>query len=183
MLSRRFTSRERIMMLVLALVLAAALYLIAVHNPVRNSIVEAQAERVTLQTELDSQQKLAERLAEMQAALDEVASSSEAWAITPDYDNVRNVVKLLNTALANASGFDLRFAPVTFDESFAVREISMVFTTESYRVAADVIKEIANGPYSCDVGVLRIDSVNSDAENIMQGELTISMTVTYYEAA
>lgn len=182
MMSRKFSNRERAMLLILALILAGGLYYFGVWMPTANSIQAARLEAIELGTELTIEQTKARRLEEMRAKLEEIGYGDNALAITPPFDNVSNVVPLLNKALERAGEYGLRFDSVKFDGNFAIRRIEMSFSASSYRVAGDIIEELATGPYSCDVSMIRIMPMESETESIASGEVQVTLSIVYYEA-
>ena len=181
MMSRRFSTRERVLLLILIIIFTIILYVLAVFNPSSTSINEAQNERLLLESELDIEMMKSGELSRMRTALAEMKESGIEYAAVPEYDNISNVAPLLNTALSNASEFDLRFMPVAFEGNYAMREISMSFVAHSYTLAEEIVDELSNGPYSCDISSLQIGSVDSESGSVMSGQVTVSLTIKYYE--
>ena len=181
MMNRRFSGRERLLLLVLIILFTATLYVMVIYNPTTASITAARAEYAMLESDLDFEMRKAEELARMRASLKEMEDSGAEFEMIPVYDNISNVAPLLNAAFAKADEFDLRFAPVTFADNFAVREIMMVFAAENYEVAADIVEELLNGPYSCDIRVIDIVSTDEESASVTRGTVEVSLKITFYE--
>ena len=76
-MSRDFTTREKIMLLVLTLILLAAGYYAVIDQPIRTAINEAKSQQDELNTELMLLQTKAASLSRMQSELDSI--EAEAW--------------------------------------------------------------------------------------------------------
>ena len=181
MMSRRFTTRERVLLLVLILLFTATLYVLAIFNPTTKSIEDARNQRVLLEADFEVEMIKAGELVDMRASLQKMENSGNNLAMIPGYDNISNIAPLLNAAFTRASEYDLRFMPITFSDNFAVREILIMFTAGSYSVAENIVEELSAGPYSCDISALKIAGVDSENTDVTSGEVEISLTITYYE--
>ena len=181
MMNRRFSGRERLLLLVLIILFTATLYVMAIYNPTTTSINAARNEYAMLESSLEYELLKAEELARMRTSLKDMEDSGVEFEMIPLYDNISNVAPLLNAAFAKANEFDLRFSPITFADNFAIREIMMVFSAENYIVAADIIEELLNGPYSCDIRVLDIVSTDEESSSITSGTVGVSLKITFYE--
>ena len=181
MLNRRFSARERLLLLILILLFTATIYVVVVYNPTNTSIGEARSEYSVLETTRDYELIKAEELAAMRASLQKMEDSGVEFETIPVFDNISSVAPLLNNALRNASDYDLRFMPVNFDGNFAVRSIEMMFTAANYAAAAGIVEELANGPYSCSISELSLTSKDNNDISITAGVVEISLTITFYE--
>ena len=179
MMNRRFTTQERVLLLVLIVIFTVILYVFAVFNPTSDSINDARNQSIMLEEDIERELMKAGDLSRMRKSLQEMEDSGSKLAMIPDYDNISNVAPLLNAALAKANGFDVHFMPVSFLDNFVMREIAMQFSADSYTIAEDIIAELSEGPYSCGVSALQITPMSDGS--IMSGEVTASMTITYYE--
>lgn len=71
-MSRDFTVREKIMLLVLTLILLAVGYYLVVDQPIRTAINEAKSQQEELSTEMMLLQTKAASLSRMQSELDSI---------------------------------------------------------------------------------------------------------------
>ncbi len=181
MLSRRFTTREKILLLVLALILLAELYFLLVHQRVKREFAEAR-ERIEIATvsyDLESA-----RAAKKQEMLDKIrkATSDSGVHPLPDYDNSTNVVAYLNGVMAAAEEYNLVFNTVDFNNYVAIRPINMSFICRNYAAVRDIVAQLENGPYYCEVTGLLMSA--EDGIGDMRGEaVSVQMTAVYYEYA
>lgn len=106
-MKRKFSLREQILMVVLALLLLICVYYILVERPVQDTLLSASQR----QSEAESRMTVAEvqlgKMRKMQSALDSLDGSKQADV--PDYDNTKNVVEMLNNALSISDGYNLTF--------------------------------------------------------------------------
>ena len=181
MLNRRFSARERLLLLILILLFTATIYVVVIYNPTNTSIKEARNERVTLDATLQVELSKAEELADMRGSLQEMEDSGVLFETIPMFDNISNVAPLLNSALKDASDFDLRFMPVIFEGNFAIREISMAFTAENLATGTKIVSELFNGPYSCSINDISVYSKDNHDVSITAGVVEISLSITFYE--
>ena len=91
--SRDFTTREKIFLLVMAIILLAILYYWCVDLPVRTRIAAAEAEQARVQPELDIVNAQVAELTEMKNEMDALAGSV---SIMGSYNNSAEEVDLLN---------------------------------------------------------------------------------------
>lgn len=181
MISKKFNKREKALLLVFAVLLIATTYYQLIFKPTRASVKRAEEKRVEVEEMIEEEQAVLEEQRKMEAALESIDYGKEADYVTPLYDNTPNVIPLLNSALSKTIDYDLRFMPVTFSDNLAMREIQMTFAARNYASARDIVTQIASGPYSCDISLLKMDPVESDVEILTMGEVKVVMYVIYYE--
>jgi len=181
MLNKRFSARERLLLLILILLFAATLYVVVVYNPTTNTINEARSEHTYLKSTHEFELIKAGELARMRSSLQQLEDSGVVFETIPLFDNISNVAPLLNTALTNASDFDLRFSPIVFEGNFAIREVFMVFSADNYAVAAAIVDELSNSPFSCSISKLSIRSKDAYDPAITAAQVEISLSITFYE--
>lgn len=184
-MKRKFSSREKVLMTVLAVLLIVCSYVLLVDQPVRNITAEAAVRKENAESTMMIETAKLAKMRKMQKALDELSDGAEADV--PDYDNAKEVIRLLNKALSQAEHYDLNFQPVEFDGQIACRTIDMTFTCYGYDAAKDIVKVLYDSPYRCEITALSIvdeDREESDAAaSIWTGKVTANVTVCFYEFA
>jgi len=180
MLSRKFTTRERVLLLILAVILLAELYYLLVHQRVEREFAEAQARTETATVSYEFESARAERKREMQEK-NEKARKENARPL-PEYDNSTNVVAYLNGVMAATGEYNLVFNTVNFSEYAAVRPINMSFSCPGYSAVKDIVAQLENGPYYCEVTGLSMSTERGIGD--MTGEMvSVQMTAVFYEYA
>ncbi len=181
MLSRKFTTREKVLLLILAVILLAELYFLLVHQRVERELAEAQSRTETATAAYNVARMKAEQKREMQKKIQE-ALKDESVRPLPDYDNSTNVVAYLNGVLAAAEEYNLVFNAVTVSNYVAVRPISMSFRCQGYAAARDIVAQLENGPYYCEVTGLSM-SAQSGGSDLTGEMVSVQMTAVFYEYA
>ena len=106
-MSRDFTTREKIMLLVLTLILLAAGYYAVIDQPIRTAINEAKSQQDELNTELMLLQTKAASLSRMQSELDSIEQSGSLGKMG-SYNNSKAELDELNQLLQDVDS-DFRF--------------------------------------------------------------------------
>ncbi len=180
MLSRRFTRRESVLLLLLTLILLGELYFLLVHQRVEREFEEARSrtEAATVSYELEEM-----KAQKKQMMLEKNRKAREENLRTlPDYDNSTNVVAYLNGVMAATENYNLVFNTVNFVEYAALRPISMSFRCQGYPAVKNIVGQLENGPYYCEVTGLSM-SAESGAGDMTGGMVSAQMTAVFYEYA
>lgn len=177
-LNRSFSTREKVLLLVLAVVLVIGAYYFLVVKNVADTLTANQQQLEEIQIQIDAQNTIAQARSRMEAELAELGDG-ESLPEVAVYDNIRNELNELNALMAAATSYDLTFDQPELDGSLVRRTVSVSFTTPDYRSALDVVKALENGSYKCLIneftlkGKLRADG---SVENV-----SATMDVTYLE--
>jgi len=175
-LSRDFTLKERILILLLCLVLVGLAYYRFVDQPVRSAITQAESQKAAIETELvAARAKLAE-LEKMQSEIDEV-SALESFRPMPSYSNREAVNQLLNDTLGQMD-YSITFSNITRNNNQVRRNISLTFTATDYKMVKQVIQSLTDAPFRCMVDNISFSSVT--ARNY-QTAFRVNLTATFYE--
>lgn len=180
-MSRAFTTREKVLIFLLAAIFLAITYYFAIWKPTSESIEEAKQQKDELTLLLDIEQMKALKMAEMKKDLEEAERDAESGIITPEYDNIQNVLTELNTALSNITDYKISPRPLKLSNNLAIREIQLSFTCPSYKVASRIINNLNNGQYNCSISELKVSAADSKSESISNSSVSVSLTMLYYE--
>lgn len=182
MMNRAFSGKEKIAMILLAVLFIGAVYYILIDQPVKNTLERTENQLADLETDIQIQEIRAQQLSEMRAELEELKADSSPVKELPEYDNAKGVVALLDAALINSIEYSLNFVPVVFDteNGVVIREIQMTFTCGSYLDARQTIKNLYDGPFRCEISMFKISTVEKET-TVADGGLSISLAIKYYE--
>ena len=111
-LSRDFTLKEKLLILLLGLVLVGLAYYQIVDQPVRTAVATAQTEAESLRTELSTVEAKLERMRRMRAELEDVTAGGTASEMG-SYNNSKAEIASLNDILSEALQYSISFANVT----------------------------------------------------------------------
>lgn len=175
-LSRDFTIREKILMLILCVILLALAYYQFVDQPIRRSIEEARSVQEALQIELSAVNKKAETLENMQDEIESIIASGSV-SLMPSYNNSRNVTRLLNDVLGDL-GYSITFSNVTREGDQIRRSVSLQFVCPDYASMQRVFDGLTGGEYRC-----MLDDVSGAVSNRYDDDtsVTVNATATFYE--
>ena len=197
MLMRSFSRREKVMLVILALVLVVGLYFLFVHRP-----VEARLEELALEQEdLDLQTQVAQiRLAQrnsMQAELDEIfALPKDRITVMPEYPNLEKLMMQFDSIFMGLEP-RLSFPAVRFNEGIATRPIDFEFEAPSYEEGRAILTRLTRtGNRSLLDGLSitpsqirtttirgRVTTQRVENGNIQEGSVVVKGTIYFYELA
>ena len=172
-LSRDFTTAEKILLAVLALILLGLVYYRFVDQNVRASITSSEAEYQQLRMELDALQINVSRLQGIQNQMDALEDEGNlSWM--GSYNNSKEELKFLNDILADTLQYSVSFANVTRNGDQIRRSFTLQYTTNGYKAAQEIVSRLMNGRNRCLVSDLRC-TINNN------GTVTMSQSATFYE--
>ena len=183
--SRQFSLRERILLLIFALLLLFSVYYFAVMRPVNDAIYNAQVQCENLSTEIDILTARATRLDSMKAELEIIKSSGNSAAV-PDYDNLQQLMGFLNSVFSGSS-YELTIQGVqqpTDGSKIVRRTMQMTFVSPSYDAAKAAVVQLQSSPYCCQIGSVSMttDSNTNATSSLLGGAVRTTLTITFYES-
>lgn len=176
-MNRQFSNREKILLGILCVLILFCVYYILVWQPVENTLTSAGERQAAAEMELDIQQTRLIKLRRMRQALDSLDHSAEADV--PDYDNAREVVALLNNAMALSNKYSLTFQPVSFQGAIASRPIDMSFRCDDYATVKQILAILENSPFRCRITSLSVSCVQG--KDIQAQEVSVQASIVFYE--
>lgn len=111
-MKRAFTTREKVMLLVLTVLLIVIAYFKLILEPINNSIDEYQSETAAEQDEILQNTALLTRMSQMQKELEEIYAEGDPTPI-PNYDNSGKLLVELNSILSASVDYSLDFGQVS----------------------------------------------------------------------
>lgn len=177
-LNRSFSTRETVLILVLALLLVVACYYFLVVKNVSDTVAANNEQLAGIEMNIGVQESLAADRARMKAELDELGDD-ETLPEVAVYDNIRNELNELNTLLGSATTYNLSFGQPTVEGQLVRRTVTVSFTTPSYASALEVVRQLENGTYRC-----QITDFTMTGELLADGSVSsvnAMLSVTYLE--
>jgi len=179
-LSRDFTTKEKLLILVLILFLIGLAYYQFVDQPVRKAIETAQNEKAALQVELDAINVKIAQLEKMQREIDDL-SQGGTIRMMPSYNNSKAVNTLLNNVLGDL-GYSITFSKVTRDGDQIRRNISLQFTALDYDTVNRVLTELTTSEYRCLIDDVQCSAISRRTiEEAEESAFNVGATLTFYE--
>ena len=177
-LSRSFTLKEKILLLLLSLILVALAYYQFVDQPVRSALAQAHAEADSLSMELTAVTAKLTTMRNMRAELDDVTAGGKASEMG-SYNNSKAEIAMLNDVLSEALQYSITFANVTRSEDQIRRNFSLQLTASSYESMEHIINSINESHYRCLIGDLQCRAFRD--KYVLDGNLSVNATATFYE--
>lgn len=186
MFSRQFTKREKVLLVILAVLGLFAAYLFAVQQPVSQSMESLSARQTEAEMRLMVLETRHARLRKMEKELDELFADGEPAEI-PSYDNLRHVMDFLGEILKGATDYSVVTTSLeTGDGGIVRRNITLSFTAESFDEAYGVLKELAACPYRNamnDLQIVPVADLHADElPALNESAVRVTTNVVFVEA-
>lgn len=181
-LSRDFTTKEKVLLLVLLLLLVVLIYYQFVHKPVNEALEAAANEKAALEIEATAVETKVAQLEKMKAEVDDVTKNG-TYKRMPSYSNSKQVNTLLNNVLGSL-GYSATFPkPVRAEGSNQVRRnISLQFNAPDYQTVEKVLTQFSDSEYRCLIGDVRVASNSRRTDDGMNNRTyTVNCTLTFFE--
>ena len=180
-LSRDFTSKEKAMLLVFALLILGLLYYYFVDQPVRKEIARCETEKVQLQKKLTQIEDKLNTLESMKEELENIEASGDVSEMK-SYNASKEEIRMLNDALSHTSRYSITFSSVTRDEDQIRRNFSLEFTAVDYETMALILSDLAESPLRCRISNIQCSRRSRYAVyNYDDSPYLINATATFYE--
>lgn len=177
-LSRDFTLKEKLLLLLLGLILVVLAYYQFVDKPVRAALESAHAEAEALTVELHDVEEQLESMRRMRSELEDVTASGTATEMG-SYNNSKEEIASLNDILSDTLQYSINFANVTRSGDQIRRNFTLQFTSDNYENMERVLSALAENHHRCLIGEVRCTA--SRNSNIMDGNVSVNATATFYE--
>ncbi len=174
-LSRDFTIREKILLLILALLLVGFAYYRFIDVPVRKGIEQAKDTQETLQVEAAVVNAKVQSLEKMKNELDDIAKMKTVTYM-PSYNNAKNVNKLMNDVL-DSLDYVVNYTTLTRDGNQVRRNVSVQFTSPDYATMERVLTDLSQSEYRCLINDVR-GTVNTQRD---LGTINVLLNATFFE--
>ncbi len=176
-LSRDFTKREQVLLIILGLLLVLVVYYYLVDLPLRNETQRLESERVGLEADVTVAEA---KVAEYQRMEEQLAKLGNSATYMESYNNRTNEINFLNDLLSSTAAYSISFSPVTVEGNQVRREFQLAYTCGSYSQAMDILGKLTYGHYRClisDVGCAPVQNSNS----ALTGAVNVTVSATFYE--
>ncbi len=165
MVSYKLSKREKVLLIILAIVVVAIAWFMLVFQGTTNDIARLESEIASTDASIDVATSRVTQMEAMEEAIAEhKAEGSESTAI-PNYDNLQPLMAELNTIMSATSTYTLTFDEVDRNSSpdFVYRGVRINFSCGSFAAAEAVIKALATGTFPCAIDSISI--VDNGARN------------------
>ncbi len=185
MLTYTFSTREKIMLAVLAFVGVIIVWYQFVFVNIQSQLSSLDQQISSVQDEITVNQTRAASLNTMKETVAKYQAQGLTVALLPAYDNTQNLMAYLNGVLSSAQGYSMQFdtPELSEDDGTMHRSGLITFTTGSYAEARSIAEAIARGPYPCEINSLGITDKSADGSKTSDAPVSASVGVTFFEKA
>lgn len=186
LMTREFTTREKVLLVILSLILLALCYYQFVDQPVRDQIAKAEDEAANLEIELQLVQAKLTEMRRMREEMDEILAGGKE-SMMGSYNNSKEEMRILNDVLSDTLQYSISFSNVTRNGDQIRRNFSLMFTTADYDAMEKVIAALAESKSRCLIGDVQcsqgVRSSMFDYRNnyYYADYMTVSATATFFE--
>ena len=169
-----FTTREKVLLVILAVLVIAVGYWKLILTPINDSIADLNAQTASEQDAILTNSARLSRMRQMQQELETLLADPDAKPL-PDYDNSERLLVELNTILSGTD-YTLNFGntvPLEDGSTIMCRPITLTFEVSSYTAARAVLDALHDSQYVNLISDLRMDLEGRTVQT--------SLSITYFE--
>ena len=170
---KKFTPRERVLLVVLVILVVFCAYYFLFYTPVSSTFASVNQQYDTLDTQIAAADEKIIHLQEMKADLEKMKASGLSLKEFPAYDNRSNVMNSLANILEDVLQYSVSFSTVNEESSTIRRNISLSYSCENRQAAYEILQRINDGPYPC---LIKNCTVSGNT-----GRCSINVQLTYFE--
>lgn len=192
-MNRAFTTREKVLLVILAVLIIGIGYFKLLLEPINTSIENYRNMTASEQDEILVNTALLQKKKQMETELEELFASGDPTPI-PVYDNSGNLLVELHRILDKSLDYSLNFSGTSpMDVEYLVRRpVSLTFQTPTYAQARAIINELHDSDnvncisdLSMQINNGNLDYTNEiirwDEDDDSDYYITVSLVITYYE--
>ena len=179
-LTREFTLRERVLLLIFGAVIVALVYYLLVDEPVRSGIKSANASKEALAIQVAAVEQQLTNMRIWQAEMEQLKKNGRPQSFMPSYNYSNEELDFLNATLAGKLDYYIGFNEITREGEQIRRSFALNFSAPSYQEAVNVIAALENSNTRCLVGDFSM-SPYENGFSLMGGPVTVNATATFYE--
>ena len=172
-LSRDFTTTEKILIALLFLLLLGLVYYQFVDRNVRSATSNAKVEAQSLEMQIDEARQRAEKLRNLQNTLDKLEAQGKL-SYMGSYNNSKAEVRFLNDLLADTLTYSIEFSSVTRNGNQIRRSFKLKYQTGGFRAAREIIENLLKSENRCLVSDMSCSIQSS-------GVTDVEANATFYE--
>ncbi len=182
MLTYTFSTREKIMLAVLAFVAIVIAWYQLVFVNIQNEIASLDSQIAAAQDEATINQSRTASLTQMRQTVQSYIDQGIAPITLPTFDNTQNLMAYLHGVLGATQEYSISFdqPAVSEDDGTVHRSGNISYTTGSYAEARAIAQNISRGPYPCEINALGITD-NSAKSQGSNATTKTNLQVTFFE--
>ncbi len=183
MLTYKMSRREKILVLILAIIVVAVAWFVFIFQGTNNDMTRIESEISTTKSQIEMMQARAGQIKTMEAEIEQRKAEGVRPVEIPLYDNMQPLMAELNRVMAAASSYTLSFDEVdTSNAGYAARGARIDYEAGSYAAAEGIVNALAGGRYPCRVDTVSIVDKSGTSSSPSKGApVSASVHVTFFE--
>lgn len=176
-MNRELTKREKVLLLIFAVLLIAVGYYKLLLEPINNQIESYRSLTQEEQMQMDTAQLQAVRMQQMETEIAQAKAAGIERTI-PDYDNSAVLLPQLYQIMDSTIEYAMDFDEITFEGNIAARPVQIEFETANYQKARRVIDKLCTTGYAMQIEDMTIQEARTTDKRSVHTYLSI----TFFEA-
>ena len=176
-MNRELTKREKVLLLIFAVLLIAVGYYKLLLEPINNQIESYRSLTQEEQMQMETAQLQAVRMKQMEAEIAQAKAAGIERTI-PDYDNSAVLLPQLYQIMDSTIEYAMDFDKITFEGNIAARPVQIEFETANYQKARRVIDKLCTTGYAMQIEDMTIQEARTTDKRSVHTYLSI----TFFEA-
>lgn len=176
-MNREFTKREKVLLLIFAVLLIAVGYYKLLLEPINSQIESYRSLAQEEQMQMDTAQLQAVRMKQMETEIAQAKAAGIERTI-PDYDNSAVLLPQLYQIMDSTIEYAMDFDEITFEGNIAARPVQIEFETANYQKARRVIDKLCTTGYAMQIEDMTIQEARTTDKRSVHTYLSI----TFFEA-
>ena len=167
------TTREKVLVLVLAVIVIGFCYYNFFLSPLNESISHYNSLATELDTELMINTAKVSQKNSMEKEIEELKTGGASTI--PEYNNSQKLMVELNSILSEAEDYNISFDATSNIDYVVLRPAYLTITTAEYQQARDIIDKL----YASE-NIMRMSDLNMTTDE-SSGKTTVNVRITYFE--
>lgn len=176
-MNRELTKREKVLLLIFAVLLIAVGYYKLLLEPINSQIESYRSLTQEEQMQMETAQLQAVRMKQMETEIAQAKAAGIERTI-PDYDNSAVLLPQLYQIMDSTIEYAMDFDEITFEGNIAARPVQIEFETANYQKARRVIDKLCTTGYAMQIEDMTIQEARTTDKRSVHTYLSI----TFFEA-
>ncbi|MBQ7614284.1 MAG: hypothetical protein IJU77_04510 [Butyrivibrio sp.] len=175
-LTKDFSTNEKILIAVLLAVILSAAYYLFVYRTVDENINALVSDRQALESQLQIVTEQVERLEAMSQQL----GNDTVRSYMPSYNSSKKELDFLNGTLSGTDDYMVNFTTLTRNGDQINRGFKLQFTAKNFAQAENIFKTLEDSEIRCLIGDYIINPIEDD-EHLLDGQVQVVLNGSFYE--
>ncbi len=175
-LTRDFSTREKVLLVILLVVIISASYYLFVWRTVEDQIYSIRSQNQSMEAQL----MLATAQVEKIQAMSQSMESDVLRSYMPSYNASKKELDFLNETLEPTDDYLINFTYLTREGDQISRGFGLQFTAKNYAQAKEIIKALEDSEIRCLIGDYNINPTEKE-KTLFTGKVKVVLNGSFYE--